>query len=491
MADTPAPPRVILTVDDDNAVRSTLAAWIEDSGYVPLEATSGLEGLEILKDNTPDLILLDLRMPVMDGLTFLEEKKALGNDIPVIVVSGRADLQDAIRAFRLGAWDYITKPIESFDLLDHAVNVVLERRELAEKVRRAEARYSNLVQNVPLVIFSLDENLELQFVNRACHSMLGFGQEEALASPGWLLERIHPDDRERVRKVLAESLADCGVTFSKSCRLLHKSGRVVHGILKSIPISSCMLGDSRVGVEGVILDITDRLMLEKYLVQKEKIKTLGAISAEVAHEIRNPLVAIGGFARRLLKKEPGQTEAEIIFGESQRLERILDRIRDYLSPVRMHRAKLKLDDIVMDCVELLAPELEANGVIPKIETDGALATVEEDPDLLTQVVINLIRSTVTAMPPKGAMWLRTFASERFIHLEVGGDQVKPVEDEEKVFLPFDEGGETIGLPFCYRLLRTMGGSLAFEQKDGRGAFVMSVPRAGSGEAAQDEPAAAD
>jgi PAS domain S-box-containing protein len=470
------PTRSILTVDDDLAVRATIAAWIEDSGYIPLQAASGMEGLEILAREKPSLVLLDLRMPVMDGLTFLEKKKALDDDTPVIVVSGRADLHDAILAFRLGAWDYITKPIESFDLLEHAVNVVLERRDLTRKVRLAEDRYSSLVQNIPLVIFSLDTGLELQFVNRATQNMLGFTQEEALAQPGWLLERIHPEDRDRVRQVLIQSLSDCTVTFSKTCRLQHKSGRVVHGILKSIPLANCPPGEGRRAVEGVILDITDRLMLEKFLVQKEKVKTLGAISAEVAHEIRNPLVAIGGFARRLLKKEPGQTEAEIIYGEAQRLERILDRIRDYLSPVRMHRASIQLAKVVLDCLELLAPELEANGVSPKVDLEAASPTVEEDPDLLTQVVINLIRSTVQAMPPRGTMWIRAFASERFLHLEIGGGQAMPVVDVEKVFLPFDEGGESIGLPFCYRLLRTMGGSLAFEQKDGTGVFTMSVPR---------------
>jgi len=476
MSDTPAPSRTILTVDDDTAVRATLAAWIEDSGYTALQAASGVEGLELLARNTPDLVLLDLRMPVMDGLTFLEEMQSLGNNTPVIVVSGRADLQDAIRAFRLGAWDYITKPIESFDLLDHAVSAVLERRELARQVRIAEARYSNLVQNIPLVIFSLDADLELQFVNRACQSMLGYAQDEALGEPGWLLERVHPEDRAVVRHVLSQSLRECDVTFSKTCRLLHKSGRVVHGILKSIPQPKCPETGTRAGVEGVILDITDRLMLEKFLVQKEKIKTLGAISAEVAHEIRNPLVAIGGFARRLLKKEPGQEEAGIIFGEAQRLERILDRIRDYLSPVRMHRASVLLATVVQDCLELLSPELEANGVIPSIDMDPEHTSVEEDPDLLTQVVINLIRSTITDLPSHGQMWIRAFASEKFLHLEVGGDQSEPVEDVEKVFLPFDEGGETIGLPFCYRLLRTMGGSLTFEQKDGQGIFTMSVLR---------------
>lgn len=468
--------RTILTVDDDPAVRATLVAWIEDAGHIPLEASSGLEGLERLAQGTPDLVLLDLRMPVMDGLSFLEEKNSRGDDTPVIVISGRSDLQDAIRAFRFGAWDYLTKPIESFDLLGHAVNAVLERRDLAQKVRLAEDRYANLVRNLPLVVFSLDERLDLQFVNRACQSMLGFTPEEALAEPGWLLGRIHPDDAASTRRLLEEALADCTVTFSRTCRLRHKSGRVVHGVLKSIPLADCLPGQARVRIEGVILDITDRLMLEKYLVQKEKVKTLGAISAEVAHEIRNPLMSIGGYARRLLQKQPGLPEAEIIHDEATRLEKLLDRIRDYLSPVKAHRARVNLADAARRCLDLLAPALEANGVRPRLDIDRAGADVEEDPDILAQVIIDLVRATHAALPPGGEIWLRSFDSERFLHLEVGGDQARPVEDVEKLFLPFDEGGESIGLPTCYRLMRSMGGSLGFEQKDGKGAFTMSVPR---------------
>ncbi|GFK96055.1 Regulator of RpoS [Fundidesulfovibrio magnetotacticus] len=470
-------PRTILTVDDDPAVRATLVAWIEDAGHRPLEASSGLEGLELLASQSPDLVLLDLRMPVMDGLTFLEEKNARNDDTPVIVISGRSDMQDAIRAFRFGAWDYLTKPIESFDLLGHAVSAVLERRELARKVRQAEDRYANLVRNLPLVVFSLDERLELQFVNMACRSMLGFTPEEALAEPGWLPARIHPDERPVVTRLLQQALADCSVTFSRTCRMLHRSGRVVHGILKSIPQADCEPGVARPGIEGVILDITDRLMLEKYLVQKEKVKTLGAISAEVAHEIRNPLMSIGGYARRLQQKQPGLTEAAIILDEARRLEKLLDRIRDYLTPVKSHRMRINLADVVIRGLELLAPSLEANDVHPRVELDRDSALVEEDPDILAQIVIDLIRATQAALAPKGEMWLRCFAGERFLNLEVGGDQARPVEDVEKLFLPFDEGGESVGLASCYRMLRSMGGSLTFEQKDGKGLFTMSVPRA--------------
>ncbi|GAB6038076.1 response regulator [Fundidesulfovibrio butyratiphilus] len=474
-----ASPKTILTVDDDLLIRSSLAAWIEDSGYRPLQASNGQEGLALLQEHAPDLVLLDLCMPDMDGLDFLEEKRRRNDETPVIVVSGQSDLQDAIQAFRLGAWDYITKPIETFELLDHAVSVVLERRELANKVHAAEARYANLVQNIPLVIFSLGPDLELRFVNRACHSLLGFSREQAMAEPGWLLKRVHPDEREVVRHVLEQSQTDSALTFSKTCRFLHKTGRLVHGIIKSIPHAGVAPNGEPGGVEGVIVDITDRLMLEKFLMQKEKIKTLGAISAEVAHEIRNPLVSIGGFARRLLKKEPDQPEAAIIFGEAQRLERILDRIRNYLNPVRMHRVALRLSDVVYSCLALLRPELEANLVVPRLEIAEHLPDVEEDPDLLTQVVINVVRFTLSAMPAKGEMWIRLFASEKYVHVEVGGEQAKPVEDAEKLFLPFDEGGDTIGLPYCHRLLRSTGGSLTFEQKDAKGVFTVSLPpRAG-------------
>ena len=467
----------ILTIDDDEVVRHTLAAWIRDAGYQALEAANAPDGLAALQARRPDLVLLDLRMPGMDGLAFLHEKNARTDDTPVIVVSGHADLQNAISAFRLGAADYILKPLENFELLEHAVSAVLESRRLARKVRQAEARYTNLVHNVPLVIFSLDENLELTFVNRACQDMLGYTQAQALSQPGWLLRRVHPGDRNHVEQALRQTLNGCDPHFSKTCRFLHKSGRLVHGVIKPIPAAACGAPGGTDAIEGVIIDITDRLMLEKHLVQKEKLKTLGAISAEVAHEIRNPLVAIGGFARRLLKKDPGQADARIILHEAQRLESLLDRIRDYLSPVRMQRATLHLDTIARDCLELLAPAFNANNVTPHLELDPGLPTVEQDPDLLTQVIINLLRTTLEALPPKGRMWIRTFPGEGFVHLEVRGDRATPVEDVEKIFLPFEDGGHFIGLPFSYRLLRSMGGSLSFEQKDAQSAFLMSVPRA--------------
>jgi PAS domain S-box-containing protein len=478
----------ILTVDDEEIIRETIASYLENRGFRVLQATNGREGLEVFAAERPDLLLVDLRMPEMDGLEVLSRLQVDAPETPTIVVSGTGVLRDAIEAIKRGAWDYVTKPIEDMEVLGLAVDKALERASLRRKVRQAEERYFNLVQNIPMLIFSLDDKLQLEFINQGCQPLLGFSREEALANPNWLLDRVHPDQREWVLLMLQECLKDCSLVFSRNCMLLHKDGHIVHGILKSIPFSDCAAHEGRPRLEGLIVDLTDRLLLEKILVQKEKLNTLGAISAEVAHEIRNPLMVIGGFAKRLATKMPDLKEAGIILEESERLERILERIRSYLSPVRLHPVHIKLADVVRDSLALLTPELAANGIVPRLELEGAETLVEEDPDILAQVVINLIRSTHRALPPRGTMWLTSSTDAGFVHLEVGGDQTHAVENLEKVFLPFDDGGDSIGLPVCYRLMRTMGGALRFEQKEGRGWFIMSVLTAQARSAHPESPA---
>jgi PAS domain S-box-containing protein len=490
-APTPPAPPAVVVIDDDTVVRRSITAYLEDLGYDVHEGTDGRTGLELVRAVQPDAVLVDLRMPGIDGLDVLRELTAERPDMPTIVVSGTGVLRDAVEAVKRGAWDYITKPVQDMAVLGLAVDKALERAELKRAVDRAERRYSNLVQNIPLLIFSLTGGLRLEFVNQGCLTLLGYTREEALAEPDWLLGRIHPEQRDWVRAKLQECLDDCSRSFSRQCKLLHKNGQTVHGVLKSIPVSDCLGHEPRLRVEGCIMDIGDRMLLEKVLVQKEKIHTLGAISAEVAHEIRNPLMAIAGFAKRLTRKMPELEEAAIILEEANRLERFLNRIRDYLNPVRQHPVPVVLAEVVRNCLALLGPELSGNGVTPRLDLEAAAVVVEEDPDVLAQVVINLIRFTLAGLPPRGAMWMTARSGEGFVHLEIGGDQAHPVADAEKVFLPFDAGGETIGLPMCFRLMRTMGGALRFEQQEGKGRCLMSVMTAEARHGATDMAPAPD
>ena len=128
--------RKILTVDDDEFVREILVAYLEDSGYEVLQAENGRLGLETFRREKPDLVMLDLRMPEMDGLEVLGYITKESPDTPVILVSGMGTIGDAIKALKLGAWDYIAKPIHDMGVLEHAVNKALERSEFIEERKR-------------------------------------------------------------------------------------------------------------------------------------------------------------------------------------------------------------------------------------------------------------------------------------------------------------------------------------------------------------------
>ncbi|MET0106022.1 MAG: HD domain-containing phosphohydrolase [Sedimenticola sp.] len=128
--------KTILVVDDDPVLRESVAAYLEDSDFSVITATNGREGLETLEEQSPDLVLLDLRMPVMDGIEALPLMVKQNPDTPVIIVSGMGTLDDAIEALRLGAWDFITKPVHDLAFLEHSVMRSLERAHLIRENRR-------------------------------------------------------------------------------------------------------------------------------------------------------------------------------------------------------------------------------------------------------------------------------------------------------------------------------------------------------------------
>lgn len=128
MNTSPAP--VVLTIDDDQAVRDSLRNFLEDYGYTVLQAGDGQQGLEVFESACPDMVLVDLRMPRMDGLQVLSRVRELSPSTPVMVVSGVGDIRDVVEALRRGAWDYLMKPIQDMNILLHSVETCLERSRL-------------------------------------------------------------------------------------------------------------------------------------------------------------------------------------------------------------------------------------------------------------------------------------------------------------------------------------------------------------------------
>lgn len=144
----------ILVIDDDTIVRESIVAYLEDSGFNILQAENGEQGLAVFKETSPDLILCDLRMPKMDGLAVLRNVREMSPDTPFIVVSGAGVMTDVVQALRLGASDYIIKPIVDLEVLEYAINRALENAQLILENRRYR-------ESLEEAIHSLENNLHL------------------------------------------------------------------------------------------------------------------------------------------------------------------------------------------------------------------------------------------------------------------------------------------------------------------------------------------
>ena len=126
----------LLIIDDDEVVRESLAAYLEDSNFRVLQALNGLQGLQIFESEQPDLVICDLRMPQIDGLELIRRIRQTASETPIIVLSGAGVMSDAVEALRLGAADYLIKPLEDLAVLEHSVRRALDRAYLRVENQR-------------------------------------------------------------------------------------------------------------------------------------------------------------------------------------------------------------------------------------------------------------------------------------------------------------------------------------------------------------------
>lgn len=139
-------PLTVLIIDDEEFLRRSLADFIEDLEHEPLLAANGLEGLELLEAAQPAFAFVDLNMPVMDGYEFITRARATHPELPIVVLSGVGLVEDAMRAVRAGAWDFIPKPVTDFAVLEHTLTKNLERARLLRENREHREHLEEMVR---------------------------------------------------------------------------------------------------------------------------------------------------------------------------------------------------------------------------------------------------------------------------------------------------------------------------------------------------------
>ena len=466
----------IMIVDDDPSVGDLIAIFLTTEGYTPVICTHPQQALDLIKKEPFHLAFVDINMPEMDGLELTVSLKKENPLLEVVFITGFGTFDNAIQAIKVGAYDYLRKPF-GINELSLCIKRFQERMELKEMVKRVEQRYYNLVQNIPCLVFVARENFELDFINRACEPMLGYSIEEASGEAGWLLNRIHEDDRSRINETFRRAFHSQNFRFSEECRMIHRDGHLIHVMIGSIT-GAKILGSSTVNtIKGMIVDITGRVFLEREIIQKEKLKLLRSISEEVAHGIRNPLVSIGGFARSLRKRFADLPEGDIILKESKRLENILKRIAEYLKPVEVNYEEIRINTLVSECVREYLSEIAPQTVNIQLELDDSLSPIKTDREIIIGIFSELLKNSRKDMDNGNELIIKTYESDNKCHIEFKNKVTnKKAEDPDLFFLPFNSSETGIGLPLSYRLLKDIGGLLSYSQEEKERVFTVSLPK---------------
>jgi PAS domain S-box-containing protein len=373
-------------------------------------------------------------------------------------------LAEALDEMLLSLEESREKIQEYADNLEHMVH--LRTRAL----RESEEKYRTLVESVPLAVYRLISSGRLIFINHFIEDLMGVPAREAMDNPHFWRHKVVEDDRERVWPLMDRCLRE-GSEFKAEYRITHTNGKSIFVLDHAIPVLD-EKGQVEI-VDGFLVNVTDRHRLQQQILQTEELKTLTEISARLGHEIRNPLVAAGGFARRLLESLPAgdsnREKVQIIVQEVARLEKILEKTLAYLRPFEVSLEKGSLNDLLIQVLEEHKDLFAERSVVCGLNLSLSLPFIPLDKSLFKKALGSSIQAMIGYCPSAGKLEVQTYASESLVNLEMTlkGAVVSP-DDIEHFFYPFTtrlDPSRTIDLPLAKMIIHKHRGVLQLRRRE--------------------------
>lgn len=516
-------PAKILVVDDEESVLLTLHAVLKKEGYEVTAAGSGTEALKAIRENRFDLLLTDLRIDEVDGLTLLAAAQKRDPETVSILLTGYASLESAVQALRYGAFNYLLKPC-NIDEMKLTITRGLEKKRLAEALR--------------------ERVIELEEANRTIRSFTEQLEEKVQVATAELADRVHDLQESRGRlDAVIDSMQDGLVVYDrnhlalranpfmlalfglKPDQVIGKTAAQVAELTGEPPFEvaepSLVLGsaeDSPSGeasifeLEGprkrfvrrvispvigegaplsglvvVYQDITD---------QKEVEQLKDDFLSIASHELKTPLTSIMGYTQ-LLNRRLGQEARvagsddviEVIENQCRRMKRLVE---DLLDVSRIERGTLETAQVRVDMTNLVQSAVEKlRGTSPQhhfhVLVPEAPLMVWGDEDRLDQVVSNLLSNAIKYSPDGGRVEVRVTRTSDSAQVAVQDWGIGIPEDQQaRIFSRFYQaeavvrsrrfGGMGLGLFISKAIIDEMGGTITVDSTVGKGSiFRFTLP----------------
>lgn len=510
-------PRVLI-VDDEPRMCESISLLLSKKQFQTHETQSCFQALEIAAQEAFDIAILDIMMPEMDGYELMERIVRVSPDTYIIMMTGNASLESAIRALKQGAYDYLKKPFEYDQLLNTVNNALQEKRLRREnalingRLARSEEKYEYLVKNSPDIIYTLDADGNFSFISNAVQQLLGYAPGELIGKPysriiaeedledrKWHFRERRTGDRatngaEIRLKVSGNGHEPENTNVSKPTFELKSTG-----IYEDLPSEK---GRRFQGTHGVARDISQRKTLENQLQHLERMEALGTLAGGIAHNFNNLLMGIQGNASIVLLdkdiKEKHRNRLNNIVEYVQSGSELTKQLLGFARGGKYEVRPLDLNHLIQQSAELFARTRKEIKILKKLAPD--LWPVEVDGRQIEQVLFNLYVNAWHAMPGGGELTLETDNRQvteslsRSLRLTPGKYVCVAVRDtgtgiEEsimpRIFEPFfttrDVGkGTGLGLASAFGIAKNHGGTIKVESEKGKGTvFHIYLPASGA------------
>nr|WP_314541596.1 response regulator [uncultured Massilia sp.] len=469
-------PTLILNVDDNDGARYAKTRILQSAGFSVVEATNGTDALAIVKRGEVGLVLLDVKLPDINGIEVCRRIKADPDSALVLVLQTSAALTgraDKIRGLEGGADNYLAAPIEADELIAN-VNALLRMRQTQNALRDSEERFRQLTDNIEDVfwMFSVPARA-LEYVSPAYATIWGRSVDSIEREPHSWLDAVHVDDRAYV-EALWGALQQTP-HYDAEFRVMMPGGGVRWVRDRLFPVRDRR--DEVYRVARVTSDVTRRKEMEALLRAADSNKN--EFLATLAHELRNPLSPIRNAAALLGASGPGAGERqararEVITRQVDHLAHLVD---DLLDVARISEGKIALRQEAVDLKGVIAQAIETAGPLiaarehrlEVIEPEQGI-WVSGDPVRLAQSMGNLLHNAAKFTPKGGHIKVEVMLADEAVRIAVQDNGIGIAEDNlSRIFGMFAQAavppdrapeGLGIGLSLVSRLLEMHGGHLS-------------------------------
>lgn len=513
----------LLLIEDDQDFSSALIFRLVKRNINVVRVATAEEALERVNKTKADVVVSDIKLPGMDGVRFLSKLRETTKDLPVIFITGYANIETAKEAVKMNAADYLLKPLESIDELISSINravanynLVCKNRELmqnlqtkVEELEQSERKYRDLFELASDISCIISENGYIVSVNKKMEEVSGYSRKSLIGKPA---EKVIVPMRNRAGKLDFQKIFSQGSSAGTiEVRIITREGR---DRLGEMGISPMKTGGRSNNLQCVIRDITKRKTAEQklqkayarlkqaqtQLIQAEKMEAMGRMASGIAHEVKNPLgIIMQGInyleSESLLRRKDLIEVFKMIKNNTKRAD---DIIRVFLDFSRASSLEIKLKDInavLKESLKLVRHTVRLEDIKVRNNLAKGLPKVLVDEGKIEQVFINIFLNAIQSMHKGGRLSVRTYLVKVNRSLKSrsrgyfsSGEQVVVVEvkdtgmgiskdDIKKVFDPFfttkgPQKGTGLGLSVTRNIIDMHRGMIEIESVENKGTKVM-------------------